>query len=1639
MDAPINVLRIEHNTISKELGRFRACHSESRCFYCREWAQFIYKKRYAWNTKLPEEPQTRSCQLMAAGRYNIAVQHPTQQSLAKTKTRSSTMFEKLRHLLDVATTETTPNGMSTSLTKELVSICNTWLTMPSSLSSLPEIFEPISIQNLPDNFDEDFDYDDDEDDRSLNSENSMLPEHLLSHLVIERQGIVIPSQSLHVLLDLTADFLPIQQNIPCAHYRPDYSSPGDLEVEVEIYNHKMAQATSNALVELEQALDVAWHHLTEFMDRLLVLENERCELMGPQCQATMEAFAASQNLLSFQDYWATQNFSKRRGTVEQVDAAFAKYWDDLKECVNAFHTEFVIPRLEAVRQLVRQLWSMIVPTIQQMAERMASHELSNETHLQKCRAVAESLRELHPTVDVAYAVETVQQEMTGRMNDYMEEIDALKKAYTEESRPATSSRLDKINNKEFKKRVKKVENVYYSTRQHFRYQITQKIFPESLFCKFSLVCIEALMQEGEMMEAVTIEREVKRFLESHDELVDQHDNLLYAFESSAQVGRRKFVGILGNMFLQESIRIKGEIVALNRQNKLLKSMDLPVGEPETSKKKKKNKKKEGGAGSPLPTPSISTVAEKLKSAQKEPQKATKAASSPKVTEKSASNANTAAPKSIASPKVAIKSSSTIPKSTTSSTLANLSKATDKETPTTSKTSAATGATASTGNSGSANTLIKPVTSSSNTKAAQPEKPLEKAVNKPKISLEQEAKNAKEAKEAKEAQEAKQAQEAREAQEAKAKEAESRAKIKAEVKAAREAKMESLRQARAKVEAEARAKAEAELKAKEQAEEEARAKAKAKAQAAREAREKAEAERKAKEQAEQEAKAAADKTYREARDAKNKAKAEAEAAAKAKAEAESKVSKEEEQLAFKAREAAEAEARDAAAREASAAKLRAIAAKEEAEAQARIAIIREAAETKAKATAKVAAQQKSKLRAFKETSESKQKPIVNKTKSKEAAEAARIRYEKAQEIEEAREREEARIREEAKILEDIEAAAKENEKANAKAEEEEDAAMKKQAAWATQILAEEAKAAEAREFAAVTTKVSVVIAAASEPETAKPTVSDEWKSMDLGGWGIEVKDELENDGWEQVPVTKKLPEAPKPTSTWSQKVSTKPAVLEDTWTQKESSSVADSWNPKPVSPAVDEWNAKTASPVVDSWNSKASSPAVDSWNSKAASPAVDEWNAKTASPVVDSWNAKPVASVVDEWNAKPASPVDEWNTKSAQSVTDSWNSKPESPVVDAWKPKTPRTLDNSWTPKAAGSSNGGKDSDNWRKPLSKESTQPSPSFPNRPESKNGQAKPAWNKRDTKGWNQGWEENKDAAEFGKNLGGWGKDSLKEKSIEMPWEDKSTPSATPTSTTTFTTDPLVNNGSRFSYSPLAETISTKTTTVAEIVSAPEPEVVHFSLKGLSTPQPPGLTKDIPIQQQQQQQEQQQLQSSFVGQRNDAILPTDNLWSMGHEGLISVIQTLQRDNAQLVQTLVTTQQEMAMMTGRYSELLALSREREAQTLQLFEARKQTEMEEARRYIHSLEAKIGLLETQLQTATMVTGGSTAGFGNQDLFAGYREEMRSNRTKRPWNKNVVVRCGNCGGAGHASAECNDVCRYCGSGEHLSESCTSVSH
>ncbi|KAL0075485.1 CCHC-type zinc finger transcription factor [Phycomyces blakesleeanus] len=563
----IEVLRIEQNVVSKELGRFRVCNIDTRCYYCREWAHYIYKKHFVWSAKTQEEVYDNTLESLNAGRFQInMLQTPLP---GKRKERSPKLAERFEKLLE------SNADTSTALMTDIIAACELWKTLPSSLSGLPTIFEPIQFNPFPDAIPLSDDLSD--------------PALILDELIMERQALCLPSTSFEVLKNMTGDILLSQTQATCKHTRPEYKSIAELEIERDILNSQMAEATKTVLEELAPALDLSWAPLSEFLQRLLVLEKERNGLMGEGCQQTVDQFAEQQKLVPFSAYWTERavRFKKKRAKITEVEEAFDAHVDRWAAGSRAFRDEFALPGLRDICKLIEKLWDLVVPTIQHMADRIASHEKKEESHTENCRAVSASLKGLHSTKEVDDAVERIERELIERVAAYCESLEQLKASYREDCKPGTSGRLEKLANKEFRKKIKKAESGYHSLRHYFQYEVTQKIFPEALFCKFSLVCLEALMQEGEVMEAMTIESEVRRFIESNKDLVRQRQVLIEQFEKGVHTGRRELAGVLGKLFLKEGMRIQGENLALKRQDQLLKSISANT---KSSKKKKKKGK-----------------------------------------------------------------------------------------------------------------------------------------------------------------------------------------------------------------------------------------------------------------------------------------------------------------------------------------------------------------------------------------------------------------------------------------------------------------------------------------------------------------------------------------------------------------------------------------------------------------------------------------------------------------------------------------------------------------------------------------------------------------------------------------------------------------------------------------------------------------------------------------------------------------------------------------------------------------------------------------------------------------------------------------------------------------------------------------
>ncbi|OBZ88319.1 hypothetical protein A0J61_03640 [Choanephora cucurbitarum] len=1428
METPIEVLRIEQNGVSKELARFRACDPETRSLYCREWAQFIYKKHFVWNAKTQEEvPESQTTpNSLNAGKYqiNFLLDDTTSDLTPARKERAALMAQKFEKLQEQQQQEN-----DSSLIDQVIQACQSWMTLPSGYSGLPDLFEPVEFNPYPDHI--------------PLVEDPKDPSHLLDPLIIERQALCLPSDCFHLLKNLTGDILLSHTTPTCNHTRPESKTPNDLEVDRAIFNEKAETAIRKALSELTLALEQAWHPLNGFLERLGEFEKRRTRLMGKGCQATVDAYFASQQFVSFTDSWPKQQtqFKNKKSTPEEiakVDQLFEDHLEHLKKLVRDFVDQFAPAHLKEIHNLTTDLWKLIVPTIYEMGERMASHEDHKGSKNSNAAKIGESLKALDinslkkmdSTKEVDDAQSRIIDTLQSKVDDYFKEIDGLLKAYKEGGRSSLSGRIDKLNHKDMKKKIKKVESGYYSIRQTFRYEVTENIFPESLFCKFSLVCLEPLMQEGEVMEAVTIEKEVKRFIESHKDLLHFRCSLLNDFEDGVQTGRRELAGVLGKLFLKEGMRIQGDNLALKRQNNLLKSMG--VATEEAGLKKKKTKKKSSpsvsGTSTPIDQEITSTVSKQLPSP------------------KDKANGNVSP---VSATKSSVKATTSVSKKTAGET---------KET--------------------------KPVLATTVEKNASAEKktvvaasPVEKKQPNP-VSNEKKT-----------------------AVTPAVAEKKTTAPVVAEKKVVTPVVPEKKVAPPAVVEQKQTVPV-SEKKPVPTSPAEIQKKSPAKAS---------------------EIKSTEEKKVVAPPPGLNKKSVAPLPVAEKKAAPPPGMEKK-----VTAPPGMEKQATPPPGME--------------------------------KKAAPPPPGMEKKSMALPPGMEKKPSPappgLENKSFDKGTSKKIRSAY--LTKRDKKKQKSNDRLTDkslslslftivivEANTVTDwttlqASVSAEANITSNAEpVKEPENAAVQDWDALRAEVQQQTvAKPVETNNWSTPNTAANAWTADAA-PTPKESSIVEKKEDTSLGGWGAPLNAELSGpapvtNGWNSTV-----------SNGWGKSTSTggwgssEPKGNKDT-EKKPTKTNNGAWKEPKAEAASNGWIDNTpvdnSTPVAvstDSWNETSTSqPSDDTWNQTAFKQSSDDWNASTSNASDNSWN-KQRADHSDDWRSKSNNTNNDWDKKPATNASNNnWNTD----TVKGWNSSNNRN--SGWNGERK-KPNRNQLSNNWENKKSD----------------------TWsNTKNTVSNNTGSQQ--DPSWEGAKLP-WGNEPITDTSVPVP---------TPAPTTSVPLKPPMPPPGLAASSSHVEEFP---------VAAP-------TFKPLSTG---NLQEPLP----------------------------SNINQMNADMLLLIVKHLHHENGTLIHSVYSMQQEMAMMTKRYSEIMALAREREAQTLALYESRKQTEMEEARRYVLQLEARLKQYESGGHLAT------TAGFGNQDLFAGYREEMSSNNNnnngnqhkRKMWSKNSVVRCGNCAEYGHESADC----------------------
>ncbi|KAH8556819.1 hypothetical protein BGW37DRAFT_413707, partial [Umbelopsis sp. PMI_123] len=589
----LECLKVDHSVVAKELAKFRACEPVTRTLYCREWAQYIYKRHFAYNAKTQEEmSQLRT--ISGPGGYKLCVGGPS----SDTREVASSVCTRISKQMEYYFSDVQRKNPPGEFLSNLLSECESWQKLPNSMSWLPDYFDPIIFDSFPDAIP----LPDDPKD----------PSQLLDAIIIDKTSLALPSSSFHLLKNLKAEVLASQSQPICGHRKPMAKTPSDLEMERKIFTDKFDKVTNAVYADIENLLLDVWSDLNTTLNGFKGLMADWRKEMGPDLVMLVSEFCRNNRnkLIGFNEYWNpyAETFKKKKSTtsVEDIDKAFYHYIDNAREVTTLFDREFMAERYKAAINLVQSLQSLCGTVLEKKMEDMKAHgvEKFHKAVLDSCSTARNFVLKPEHLENVQDNVDNVKEKMDIVLKELYNELDSIQEQYEKESQKNVVGRLEKLAHKEFKKRFKKLESMQQSLRQTFASEFATNVFPEQQFAQLALVTLISVMQEGEQMECDEMDDFMFDFVDENEELLAQRDDLILDFEEGVHTGRTQLSGLIGKLYLKEGMRIQGDSLALKRQNSLLKSMGIPTDATEdpinsppasSSGNKKKKKKKKNAA------------------------------------------------------------------------------------------------------------------------------------------------------------------------------------------------------------------------------------------------------------------------------------------------------------------------------------------------------------------------------------------------------------------------------------------------------------------------------------------------------------------------------------------------------------------------------------------------------------------------------------------------------------------------------------------------------------------------------------------------------------------------------------------------------------------------------------------------------------------------------------------------------------------------------------------------------------------------------------------------------------------------------------------------------------------------------------
>ncbi|KAJ2850707.1 hypothetical protein IWW36_001676 [Coemansia brasiliensis] len=354
----IATLKVETGAVLKELARFRACDDQTMsCFYCREWAQWVYRKQISLQGATNTIPAPNSANAVSRKKKNRGQQSAAQQQQQQQQQQQAAADDAERDRMErrrMARSQFTTVKSLCACLHALVDEERQQQQCESSeqqqqqqqhgeeasdaTGSRPE--SPVSaggprakdaagersnngslIEHIVDRvtlwfegyqfpladvyedltFDfpaDAFPYDDNQD--------PLDPALLLPALHVTKGFISLPAPSFPLLGNITSELIATHTYPTCQHTKADHPTPSELETQRLIFNSQLQKWRAEYKRSFEREMEPVWQITQLLLKSAQRIETMRVRLFARGCRANREQFLQTirSRAQPFAEYWA---------------------------------------------------------------------------------------------------------------------------------------------------------------------------------------------------------------------------------------------------------------------------------------------------------------------------------------------------------------------------------------------------------------------------------------------------------------------------------------------------------------------------------------------------------------------------------------------------------------------------------------------------------------------------------------------------------------------------------------------------------------------------------------------------------------------------------------------------------------------------------------------------------------------------------------------------------------------------------------------------------------------------------------------------------------------------------------------------------------------------------------------------------------------------------------------------------------------------------------------------------------------------------------------------------------------------------------------------------------------------------------